>query len=126
MALSARQTNASRISRSAGVRAAAVGDDVTVPGQLGGRNFPAASVVSGSMRRFGLGFVLLLAIPIAAVLVASCGSRVDERSESTTPPNDGPLDARDGMLSGADGEQRFARGQRWHYLPGSRTGAAWG
>ncbi len=54
------------------------------------RNFPEASVVSGSMRQFGLGFVLLL---------AACGGgdpaseAVVERSESATPPYVGPLDA---------------------------------
>ena len=85
---------------------------MTVRGQLGGRNFPAASVVSGSMRRFGLGFVLLLAIPIAAVLVASCGSMVDERSESATPPYDGPLDARAAVAAlECDGKTPYEKGE---------------
>ena len=72
------------------------------------RNFPEASVVSGSMRWFGLGFVLLL---------AACGggdpaSEVVERSESATPPYVGPLDAGAAVAAlECDGKTPFEHGE---------------
>jgi hypothetical protein len=53
-----------------------------------------------------------IAIPIAAVLFAGCGSVVVDRGRSATPPYDGPLDA--GAAVGAlecEGESPYQRGE---------------
>jgi hypothetical protein len=53
-----------------------------------------------------------IAIAIAAVLVAGCGSVVVDRGRSATPPYDGPLDA--GAAVGAlecDGKMPYRRGE---------------
>jgi hypothetical protein len=59
-----------------------------------------------------IGHSVRIAIPIAAVLVAGCGSVVVDRGRSATPPYDGPLDA--GAAVGAlecDGKTPYRRGE---------------
>jgi hypothetical protein len=62
------------------------------------------------------GHSVRIAIPIAAVLVAGCGSVVVDRGRSATPPYDGPLEA--GAAVGAlecDGEMPYRRGEHGYY-----------
>ena len=57
-----------------------------------------------------------IAIPIAAVLLAGCGSAVVDRGGSATPPYDGPFDA--GAAVGAlecDGEKAYGRGEHGYH-----------
>jgi hypothetical protein len=67
------------------------------------------------MRRFELGFVLLLAaFAFAAVLVAGCESEPElvERSEPATPPYDGPLEAGAAVAAlECDGKTPYERGE---------------
>jgi DNA-binding response OmpR family regulator len=53
-----------------------------------------------------------IAVPIAALLIAGCGSAVVERSEPATPPYAGPLDAQASVAAlECDGETPYERGE---------------
>jgi hypothetical protein len=53
-----------------------------------------------------------ISIPIAAVLLAGCGSSVVDRDRSATPPYDGPLDAGAAVAAlECEGESPYQRGE---------------